>query len=309
MDGEHQVKRSTGEVVNSITVQVPIGTIFYTPEQQEEYKERKEDEEQKKIRRANNKPLGEFCFMNSKEKYKDVSPQTVTRLVYLATYLPYDESCLCKWGGKKMVKKDVERVLKLSRASFFRFWKEVNGKYLYEREDGTVCFSKDFHRGRIEGLQGRSYYQKVYSKRVRELYERTPVSRHKHLGYVFQMLPYVSTEFNIICFNPEEEKLEKILPMSVDGFCDAAGVVAEQRARFIKAYAAIKFTVGEHEERFCSFVSDGLSLDKARIFVNPRVLYNGHSWERVEILGAFADYKQHSHDIFETAIFEGYPGE
>ena len=105
MDGEHQVKRSTGEVVNSITVQVPIGTIFYTPEQQEEYKERKEDEEQKKIRRANNKPLGEFCFMNSKEKYKDVSPQTVTRLVYLATYLPYDESCLCKWGGKKMVKK------------------------------------------------------------------------------------------------------------------------------------------------------------------------------------------------------------
>ena len=39
------VQRSTGEVLPAIAVNVPVGSIIYTPEQQEEYKRRKERSE------------------------------------------------------------------------------------------------------------------------------------------------------------------------------------------------------------------------------------------------------------------------
>ena len=42
------VQRSTGEVLPAIAVNVPVGSIIYTPEQQEEYKRRKEQEDERR---------------------------------------------------------------------------------------------------------------------------------------------------------------------------------------------------------------------------------------------------------------------
>lgn len=298
---EYMLNESTGELVSWDWAQIPKGGEIKTPEVVELEKAREiaaamarqnnnitmEQKKQNYYRRLDNKPLGEFCFINADNQYKDISPQSLTRLVYLATYLKYDNDILYKSGNKPMTKKDMEKILKISRNTFTRFWDEVSGTYLIETKIGIkLCDS--FSRGKVKRQKKHGYtaLQKIYIKRVRELYETTPISKHKHLGYVFQMLPYINVEFNVLCKNPEATELTDIEYMTMDEFCIACGVSPDKRARFIKSYSEIKLPVDDHEERFCSFVNDGVHIDTSKIFINPRVMYNGHDWERVSILAS-----------------------
>lgn len=288
LDNAHMVQNATGEIVGASWGQYPCGTIHYTPEQQEAYKRRKEFELQQELYKANTDPFGRFCFMDAGKEYKDLPPHTVARLVFLATYLPHNSNRLQRTKDKPLKKNDIEKLLGISRASFFRFWQETNGSYLTEDESGNVCFISSFMRGKLPQSSEYTSYQKLYINRVRELYRKTPVTKHCYLGYVFQMLPYVSREYNVLCFNPEEEDLDYVEAMTVNDFCKGVGVDVYHRARLVKAYANIKLPVPGGMERFCSFVSDGTGLDDAKIFVNPKVMYSGHCWERVEILGTFS---------------------
>ena len=57
---------STGEVMRAVPVEVPEGTIFYTPEQQAEYRERKRIEDERRMKEAmlamQNDALGYYYF-------------------------------------------------------------------------------------------------------------------------------------------------------------------------------------------------------------------------------------------------------
>lgn len=287
LDDYHAVQRSTGEIVAAHQQQVIVGSLIFTPEQQEAYKKRKAREEKEAIRRTNNKGLGRYYFVNSENRYKDISPQTMARLTYLGTFLKYNSNILCNRNGLPMNKGDIESIMRLSKATFYRFWNEAFGQYLSEDSSGHICLVNDFKRGTIKKVKTHTAYQKIYIEAVRELYESVPASKHRHLGYIFQMLPYVNLEYNILSFMPDETNINAIEPMTVDEFCSLIGVVTEKRSRIIKEYSEIVLPVRGHLERFCSFVLDGLNIDRAKIFINPHIMYRGSNWERVEVLGSF----------------------
>lgn len=287
LDNYHAVQRSTGEVVDAYPQQVIAGSIIYTPEDQGAYKARKERETREEQRRANHKELGRYYFIGSENRYEDISPQTMARLTYLGTFLKYNSNMLYTKKGAPMGKGDVESVMHLSKATFYRFWSEAFGKYLFEDSNGHICLAENFKRGTIRKARTHTAYQKVYIESVRDLYKSVPASRHKHLGYIFQMIPYVNLEYNILSFMPDETNIDAIEPMTVDEFCSLIGVVAEKRSRIIKEYSEIALPVRGHLEHFCSFVLDGLDIDNAKIFINPHIMYRGSSWERVAVLGSF----------------------
>lgn len=288
LDDNHAIQLSTGEVVDASMQQIVSGSITYTPEQQQAYKDRKARESKEAIKRMANKPLGRYYFVNSEQRYQDISPQTVARLIYLGTYLSYNSNMLEMQKGVPMRKSDIEKVMKLSTATFFRFWHEaIDNKYLSEDKNGRVYFHDSFRRGNITKCKNRVEYQKIYIQSVRDLYYKTPVSKHRHLGYIYQMLPFVNIEFNILCFMPDEANIDAIIPMTVDEFCGLIGVTPENRSRTIRDYINITFPVRGHQEKFCSFVTDSMDVGKMKIYVNPHILYRGSNWEKVEILGAF----------------------
>jgi hypothetical protein len=130
-------------------------------------------------------------------------------------------------------------------------------------------------------------YQQFYRRAVRQLYHATPVSKHGHLGQIFQILPFVNIEYNIVCRNPMETKLDKVKPLTLDEFCALVGYDPTQRGRLLRDYDAIRFDVDGRAERFCSFVTSGADLTTARIFVNPHILYHGRHPQQVQILGKF----------------------
>lgn len=287
LDDEHLVKKSTGEVVKQLCLLVPNDTIAYTPEQQRAYKIRKEREQRLNTIKRESSPLGRFVFTDVNQNYNDISPQSMARLVYLSTFLPYNQQVLRGHNGAPITKENAQERLNLSKNTFYRFWREVHEKYLFEDEASKVRIHDCFRRGRLPKNINYAEYQRLYINAVRSLYEKCPVSKNKHLGRIFQMLPYINIEYNILCFNPLETNIDAIEPMTVNDFCTEIGVSPEHCTRTIREYTGITFPAEGQDERFCSIVSDGTNIDSARIFVNPRILYRGTDWKHVAVLGAF----------------------
>lgn len=285
------VNNHTGEVVETVTFALPSGSIAYTPQQQEEYKKRKLLEQEKVIRRQIKNELGNFYFAYSEKRYSDISPQTMVRLVYIATYLRYVTNQLFLSERTPLNKAGLFEIMNLSRKTFYRFWDEVKDVYLFEDENGVLSLSDDFYRGDLAGYfyqnDGKKSFQQLYIEALRKLYLETPAIKHGYLGYVFQMLPYINWEYNILCWNPDETDIEKIALMTLDEWCGLIGYDKSQRSRLMKTYAQLIFKWKDKRQRFCSFVSGDYKNGNIRIFINPHILYRGSNWCKVEILGAF----------------------
>lgn len=290
----YAVCNDTGEIVEAINIMVPIGSRIFTPEQQEIYEKAKAIEAQKNLRRAMMNELGYFYFVLCENQFESLSPETVTRLILLCTYQNYD-GCLMMTQRTAMKVKDLQNVLKLSKSTVNRFWNEVNPMFLIEDEQtkSIRLNTNSIFRGQITENQKGNTYQKFYINAIRQLYENTSKNNHKHLGHVFKLLPFVNLEYNVICFNPDETTLDKVIPMTLKEFCECINYDVLNVSRLLAVYKKLRFEVttqnGTHYERFCAFVNDGIDKLNSRIFVNPRILYMGNDYRRIEVLGAFCD--------------------
>lgn len=292
------VDTETGELVSALQVYLPAGSITYTPQSQRAYQRRKEatqakeDEAfRKQYTRKQNEGLGNYYFAESRDFRSELSPQSMTRLMFLATFLRYDSNILYATERKFLKKSQLPELLHLSEKTFYRFWTEVSGKYVIENPDGTLSMGNIFFRGsmskKFENGRLSANYQKIYISALRELYDRTPISKHRYLGYVFLILPYINWEYNILSHNPEENDLDKLKTMTLDDLCEALHYSKSQRSRLLNAYKQLTFECEGKSQHFLSFVTDDPRTGDFRFFVNPHVLYRGSDWRRVEILGAF----------------------
>lgn len=282
------VNKNTGEVTEVDTTHAPKGTIYYTPEQQKAYKQRKQNEQASYFRRKNNEPLGDFFFVPIEESFDGVSPETVTRLIYLNTFTKFNDNSLMLTQRTPMRYKDLATVLNVSKSTVTRFWNEVYPHYLTMQDDSLLFVNKDlFKMGSLGRKKKYIDYQKFYIDGIRKLYNSTTKSNHKHLGYLFKLLPYVNLEYNLICHNPKEKNLNNISLMSMKEFCKQIGYDITHLDRLLYTYRNVSFDVDGHKERFCTIVYDGIEKQNAKICINPHILYCGSNYERVKILGAF----------------------
>lgn len=282
------VQRSTGEITETVWMCVPIGSQIRTPDEivaQAEYLKLKEQNE---LRRLSNKDLGKFFFISNDEDFKDLLPQTVTRLIYLNTYTHFGDNKLMLTERTPMERKDLAKILGVSKAVVTKFWKEVNPKYIQEQDDGLIFTSTDIFIKRKLNQRGKyNPYQKFYINGIRTLYKATNISNHKHLGYIFKMLPFINLEYNVLCKNPMEKDLDKIQFLSLAEFCNVIGYNISQLNRLLNIYKNITFDVKGKQEIFCAFAYSGLDRKTSRIFVNPHILYSGTNYNKVKVLGAF----------------------
>lgn len=282
------VNKNTGEVSETDTVCMPRGTFYSTPEQQKAYGRRKKNEQERYLHRKNNKPLGDFFFIPIEECFDGVSPETVTRLIYLNTFTNYNSNSLMLTQRTPMKYKDLALILNVSKSTVTRFWKEVYPHYLTIQGDNLIFTNTDiFKKGRLKRKKEYTDYQKFYIDGIRKLYNSTSKNNHKHLGYLFKLLPYVNLEYNLICHNPKEKNLDNIELMSMKEFCRQIKYDVTHLDRLLFIYRNIYFEVNEHKERFCTMVYDGIEKQNAKIFINPHILYCGSNYEQVKILGTF----------------------
>lgn len=283
---EYKINHSTGEVRMKHTVEVFEGDTVLSLEQREAQMRYRESEERRKRRRDLSKELGEHFFIESHQEFSELTASNAARLVFLGTFAGYDNSL--RLTQKTILRReDLPSVLKISKSATNNFMKEACPTYITIKDDGQLVINPCFFRkGTLP--KGESFYR-VYKKWIRKLYNETPQSRHKHLGYIFGVLPFVNIQFNILCHNPKETDLNLIEPMTLDELCEKIGYNKTNRHRLLKAYNEIQFEIDDHQERFLSIVGNGIIKDsgKSKMFVNPTVLYSGDEPESVRILGRF----------------------
>lgn len=278
------IQRSTGEALSWDYMPVVYGSIVYTPEQQEAYEKRKK----RKDRKDRLARLGKFFFLDTQNGFKSIKPATAARVVYLGTFLKYETNDLYRTRNAQMKKEDLPKILGVSETTAFRFLKEVSPQYVQVDDDGCLHLNdRTFWLGEMDERHTAIFYRKVYVDKVRELYKGTPTTKHKELGYIFSLLPYINMEYNVLCRNIFEKDISEIEPLTLREFCQEIGHSFDSVQRLLNTYANIKVLVNGLEEPFCAFVYDGANIGDAQIYVNPHVLYNGSDPEQVELLETF----------------------
>lgn len=295
-----EINPETGEVIEMVNLVVPIGTIYKTPEQQRAIQKWKVYQEQlakkKSIQNAIKNELGNFYFILTDSVFADVQPQTATKLIMLCSYLNYNNQFMIN-QKQPMTKNDIQQVLGLSKSAAYQFIQEVSGKYIEIHNDQLfVPEISPIFRHSIPKSQHFTQYQKCYIDTVRKLYKNTEVRKHKLLGYIFKLLPYINLEFNIFCQNPFETELKEIEPLSVSDFCNLVHYDVTQFSRLIKCLKSITFEHNGENEYIISYIDNGDDTPQSkRIFINPHIIYNGSNYHRVEVLGEFCrPFTRHS---------------
>lgn len=227
-------------------------------------------------------------YATTTKLYPDISSATLTRLIFLATYVWYDGK-LHKSIAKMMRKEDAEIEMRLPKETFRRFWNEVvDLGILAEDEDGTILMNKKyFQKGRLDIPNQVMAATRIYIRGVRELYWASTPKSHKKLSILFQIVPFVSREFNVICWNPQETDQTLLKPMSLAELCEAIGYDATNASRIGKMLLDPKFTTkdSDKEQSVVRFVTG--DCKRYEIFIHPEIYYAGHQWENVKILGCF----------------------
>ena len=284
---------TTGEVSPALWYLVPSGSSIITPakraadqRRKQNAKERDEREFYREAKRVAETELGGYFIskFSRDEPPINLDRETLARLIYLCTFLDYSGR-LMKTQRAVMTKDDAQGILKLSPATFYRFWaKVISEGYLTISSDGSLYPSpRLFSRGRLSVTGYSEGRTKIFIKQMRRLYEATPVRAHHYLGAVFLMLPFINIKYNVLCRNPFEDDIEKVDTMSMDEFCTAMGLRPRSAADYRRAYRELTFPLEDgRKQRFCITVQT--DEGKEMIFINPRVLFRGDNWHMVENL-------------------------
>lgn len=280
------VDEDTGEVTEAKAVIIPIGSRVITPKQQEAYDELKERQIKREMRRKIQDELGYFYFVMREHEFGKLSAESSARLVYLCTFLDYDNKFMIT-NHRIMKKSDLKEILFVSARTALNFWKEVEDTYIVDLgKDGLRLNNPNIIRGCITSSE--KIYKKFYIDGIRKVYRVCPISKHKYLGYIFKLLPYVNTEYNMLCRNPDEEELKEIVPLTATEICRLIGYDETNVGRLTQLYKKLTFENQGEEEYFLSFIYNQSGLRSLRAFINPHILYSGSNYERVKVVGELA---------------------
>lgn len=223
----------------------------------------------------------------------DVPLSEVPRVVFLATHLSYDGHLVCG-NHRALTKPNLKDILGVSVSTFYGCWNALMDANVFHEVDGKIyADSKIFRKGELRPAVVRKsaergvYFTRMYSDTIQQLYRSVPPASVRVLGYIFQILPYVHREFNIVCHNPLETDLEKIQPLKLSEFCDLVGYNKRCSRRLLGQLSGMRITVDGEEQPAVSYEKYPAQKLTYGLFINPNIYYAGSDTLAVELMGAF----------------------
>lgn len=225
--------------------------------------------------------------------FSEVSHSDIVRMVFLATYISYN-GYLSGGNHRALNVKDVKRLIGLSDRRFYDFWSTTTKAHLLCEKDGKIyADSKVFRKGELRPAvvskyaEKGVYFTRLYADAVRQLYRAVPASFVRVASYIFQVMPFVNREFNIVCHNPLETDLEKVQPLKLSEFCELVGYNKRGSRRLLGQLAGMRITVDGEEQSAVSYEKYPARQLTYGIFINPNIYYAGSDILAVELMGAF----------------------
>lgn len=274
--------------------QIKEDGIFISDSQRKRYQKIKEAKKYNEAVRQFSKEHGGFTLLRITDTYKQLDPATVGRLAFLSTYLNFGNTLLITDDNLPMMKRNLYDVLCISKPTADSFYKEciANNLMADKQEDGLYLNDLYFHRGKVE--DGSDKQAKLYCDTIRSLYRKMPAKSHKYFGYVIQLVPWINSEWNIVCRNPEEVDSDLIIPMNLTEICELLEIDTNHVARFHKALTEPIFEFNEERQQLCASIRTKATQGMQQtIYINPHLIYSGSDYRNVEgISVAFRPHKK-----------------
>ena len=269
------------------------GGTFFTAEDQRAKKIRKEAEAKRRQRRDLTNGYGGFVLMRKVPLNKNISPQTLGRLTYLAVYLTYeDDNRLMLTERQPMFRQDLPQVLGLPERTVDRFVKEAKnaGVLIVDKYGQLFMDDNIFFRGKTK----RRKKMRLYRKPIQQLYQKMSRNYDHYFGYVIALVPYINKEWNYVCRsreNAEEKDLHKLDCMSIQDICKLLDFDPTHSSRLIDKLKSIKFVWDGQEQALCNFIKE-IGSKEYNMIINPDILYMGSKPEQVKVLGKYFRVKR-----------------
>ena len=295
MDNIVPINKETGEIIKD-------GYVIFTTEQLAEYRKKKENKEFKNTKiNENYKEYGRFIWViyNMGQLLFDgkISGATLTKIVYLSTYIRYSdteykniiEDGKIKWIGltsdnnKPITKNNIHNILNISEKSVAQFLKTpIKNEIIYIKDNLVYMNSKYISKGNINKIKynRKDTVSRIYIDAIRNLYKGASLNKHNLLSYFFLMIPYLNLEWNVLCYNQEEKEIKDIDQMSLNEFCSIIGYNKTHISSLIKKLLTIK--IGDK-----SAISITLFGDEAYVFINPETFYAGTHHKEIANIANF----------------------
>jgi hypothetical protein len=254
------VNRKTGEIVQEAE------GVFYPADQLEK------TEEARKMREEFREQGSFVWFLYTKveELNLNISTANLTRLMFLSTYMDYSNKLVEQkqeyCGFETAIdKKRMFEILGLTPSTFYRFFNEMIDKEILLDVDGDFYLDENyFYRGELGKTQFNNA-MRLYRAGIRQMYANVAQEDHKWLGHCFRILPYISIDFNILCWNPDESDPDKIVPMRLIDMLATIGYNETNITRFKNSF----FPVARDKANFI------LGHETGPLFINPNIYYGG----------------------------------
>ena len=211
--------------------------------------------------------------------FPEINTTDVVMLIMLATFSNYDNRLTFK-NGKEIFRKDLPRVLDTSKATITRFISRTTSAGLLSVEDDNTIKlnAKAMYRGKLHLKRGRC--ARIYVDVCQKLYYDSSKENRRRLYYVFGMLPWIHFERNILCKNPDEDDISKIIPMNLLDYAKCVGYDEKNLKRFWNVL--MSFSI-DNDEPVILMVR-GRNEDRASIIVNPKLLCGAKDVETMRVL-------------------------
>lgn len=261
---------------------VPVGTVVRTQADIERARAFKE-------RKANQRSDYPFTFLlqEGAKRLSNLKPITVTRLIYLSSYLSYDNNILYYKRNQKITKYQLQEVLGVSKRTADEFAEEACGAgILIDSAEGLKLDTAVFCRGAVENKN--EVLIKLFHYSVKALYDKNNNAAHRCIGYAMKALTHLNTSWNVLCHNTLEKQWDNVRPVSPTEFCDITGYTKNQARRLVNLVRDIRFPCKGYDQLFCNVIYDPETEDEFFVF-NPFLLCAGHNNDLVEELCPFLE--------------------
>lgn len=251
------------------------------------------DEQNKAIKRKDDlgsyaSELGGFIHMmyiNNELLFNDVGidRSNISRLIYLATYIDYndrEENVLVKHGQNNKIeyltKKDIKEIMGLSKTTFNDFIRNLkDNELLFEANDKFYITTKYFSKGKSNF--DKKKYTRIFINTTRELYKGCSTRQHTKLSYVFQLIPFLNYETNILCSNPNEVNKDELNRLGLNDICELLGLSTHKNAmsKFENDLYKISINInGDNYHMFTRVITKG-EYHNDYFLINPNIIWNG----------------------------------
>lgn len=218
----------------------------------------------------------------------DIEKQNISRIIYLATFIDYNtnqENLLIKHGQnykiEPMNKIDIQNKLKLKVDPFHSFMQDVKKNGLLFEVDGKFYLSNKYFTKGKSNFKSKEY-TRIFIKPVQYLYEHTTPRQHGALSYVYQLIPYMNYETNIICSNPLETDFCKLNKMSLKEVCFMLGLKTDRKATYRLKETLSKFYIKVDNQRYYVFAYAVINGNIDYYVVNPLVVWGGNNADNLK---------------------------